>query len=169
MAEALRLLQGKKLTAEVVSVATVQEEIGLRGAHTSTYSVDPTVGIAVDVTHATDYPQLSNTKYGDTRLGGGPVILRGANANPIVVQRLMEAARAEDIPFQVLAFPRGTGTDANAIQLTRGGVATGLIGIPLRYMHTPSEVVSLADVENTARLLAAFAERVEKDADFRPQ
>lgn len=169
VAEALRLLQGKKLTAEVVSVATVQEEIGLRGAHTSTYSVDPTVGIAVDVTHATDYPQLSNTKYGDTRLGGGPVILRGANANPIVVQRLMEAARAEDIPFQVLAFPRGTGTDANAIQLTRGGVATGLIGIPLRYMHTPSEVVSLADVENTARLLAAFAERVEKDADFRPQ
>ncbi len=165
--EAMRLLKGDKLRASVFSVATVQEEIGLRGATTSAYAVDPDVGIAVDVCHATDHPEVSKVKVGEVLLGKGPVIHRGANANRKVVDLLKKAAKEENIPFQMKAIARGTGTDANAIQLTRKGVATGLIGIPLRYMHTPSEVVSLADVENTAKLLAAFARRVSSKVDFR--
>lgn len=166
--EALRYLKDDQLQAAVYSVATVQEEIGLRGAHTSTFSVEPVVGIAVDVTHATDHPEINKLKSGEILLGGGPVITRGANANPKVVELLMLAAYEEDIPYQVKANPRGTGTDANAMQLSRGGVAAALIGIPLRYMHTPSEMVNLNDVENTAKLLAAFARRVTSDMDFRP-
>ncbi|MCA9740694.1 MAG: M42 family metallopeptidase [Deferribacteres bacterium] len=166
--EALRLLKGKKLACAVHSVATVQEEVGLRGARTSGYAVDPQVGVAVDVTHATDSPEINVRRDGEIKLGGGPVILRGANANPKVVELLMDAANAEKIPFQIEAIAGGTGTDANAIQLSRGGVATGLVSIPLRYMHTPSEVVSLEDVKNTAKLLAAFAQRVTPEVDFKP-
>lgn len=168
VAEALRLLQGETLAAAVHGVATVQEEIGLRGAYTSAFGVDPVVGVAIDVTHATDHPEVNIKKAGEVKLGGGPVILRGANANPHVSDLLLTAAREEQIPHQVQAHPRGTGTDANAIQLTRAGVAAGLVSIPLRYMHTPSEVVSLEDVANTARLLAAFARRITADMDFRP-
>lgn len=166
--EALRLLQEEKIAAAVYSVATVQEEIGLRGARTSAFGIDPVVGVAVDVTHATDHPEVDLRKEGDIKLGGGPVITRGANANPKVVELLLEAARAEKIPCQVDATAGGTPTDANMIQVSRSGVAAGLVSIPLRYMHTPSEIVSLEDVENTARLLAAFARRVTPDLDFRP-
>ena len=166
--EALRLLKDKAIAAAVYSVATVQEEIGLRGARTSAYSVNPDVGIAVDVTHATDSPEINVKREGSIKLGKGPVILRGANANPKVVDLLMEAAKEEKIPFQIEAIARGTGTDANNIQLSRGGVATGLVSIPLRYMHTPSEIVSLEDVENTVKLLVAFASRVSTEHDFRP-
>ncbi len=168
VAETLRLLQGKELSAAVYSVASVQEEIGLRGARTSAFAIDPRVGIGVDVTHATDHPEVDPRKEGDIRLGEGPVILRGANANPVVVEKLIEAAEAEDIPYQIQAIAGGTGTDANVIQLNRAGVAAGLVSIPLRYMHTPSELVSLQDVENTARLLAAFSQRVTNEVDFRP-
>ena len=165
--EALRLLKKDQLRASVFSVATVQEEIGLRGATTSAYAVDPDIGIAVDVCHATDHPEVSKVKVGEVLLGGGPVIHRGANANRKVVELLQVAAEEEKIPYQMKAIARGAPNDANVIQLTRKGVATGLIGIPLRYMHTPSEVVSLSDVENTAKLLAAFARRVTPEVDFR--
>ncbi|MFQ5631750.1 MAG: M42 family metallopeptidase [bacterium] len=168
VAEALRLLKGKELACAVYSVATVQEEVGLRGARTSGYAVNPQVGVAVDVTHATDSPEINVKKEGEIKLGKGPVILRGANANPRVVEMLMQAAKTEKLPFQIEAIAGGTGTDANAIQLSRGGVATGLVSIPLRYMHTPSEVVSLEDVENTAKLLAAFARQVTPEVDFKP-
>jgi len=162
--ETLRRLapQKKKLAARVVAVATAQEEIGTRGATVAAYSVDPQLAVAVDVGHATDHPDCDNRKFGETKLGGGPILCRGANINPLVYKKLLAAAKAAKIPHQFEADPRPTGTDARAIQMGRGGVATGLVSIPLRYMHTPSEVVDLEDVENCVKLLVAFALSLEK-------
>ncbi|HRI82163.1 MAG TPA: M42 family metallopeptidase [Opitutaceae bacterium] len=152
----------KKLAAKVVSVATAQEEIGVRGATTSAYLADPHIAVAVDVGHATDHPDCDNRKYGETKLGGGPIICRGANINPKIYDRLLGAAKKLKIPYQLEADPRPTGTDARAIQVARGGIATGLISVPLRYMHTPSEVVDLEDVERCVKLLVEFAKGLEK-------
>jgi endoglucanase len=162
--EVLRRLAGqrKKLSARVVAVATAQEEIGVRGATTAAYAVDPHFAIAVDVGHATDHPDCDPRKHGETKLGGGPIICRGPNINPILYDRLVGVAEAAGIPHQFEADPRPTGTDARAIQMGRAGVATGLVSIPLRYMHTPSEVVDLADVEHTVQLLVAFALSLRK-------
>ncbi len=159
----IRLAKEKKpLAAKVVSVATTQEEIGVRGATTSAYLVNPHIAIAVDVGHATDHPDCDNRKFGETKLGGGPILCRGANINPKVYDRLLKAAKKADIPYQVEADPRPTGTDARAMQMGRGGVATGLVSIPLRYMHTPSEVVDLEDVERCVRLLVEFAQALDQ-------
>jgi len=158
----IRLSKEKNFSAKVVSVATAQEEIGVRGATTAAYSVNPHLAIAVDVGHATDHPDCDNRKYGETKLGGGPIICRGANINPKVYQKLIAAAKKAGIPYQLEADPRPTGTDARAIQVGRGGVATGLVSIPLRYMHTPSEVVDLEDVERCVQLLVEFARALEK-------
>jgi len=166
--EVLRLLAGKTFDAAVYAVSTVQEEVGLRGARTSAYGIDPKVGVAVDVCHATDHPDMDRRRVGDIKLGVGPAIARGPNISPIVERMLIEAAEAEGIPYQIEAAPGGTGTDANAIQLTRAGVATGLVSIPLRYMHTAAEVISLEDLVNVSRLLAAFILRVKDDTDFTP-
>jgi endoglucanase len=152
----------KKLEAKVVSVATTQEEIGVRGATTAVYAVNPHIAVAVDVGHATDHPDCDNRKYGEVRLGGGPIICRGANINPKVFALLSECAKKLKIPHQFEADPRPTGTDARAIQMGRGGVATGLVSVPLRYMHTPSEVVDLDDVENCVQLLVEFAQSLGK-------
>jgi endoglucanase len=166
--EALRLLHGKSLQAAVYCVSTVQEEIGLRGATTSTYGIRPAVGIAVDVCHATDTPGNDKKQLGDTRLGDGPVLFRGPNINPRVLERLEESARARQLPVQVRGTPRATGTDANAMQLSREGVATGLVGIPNRYMHSPVEVVSLNDLDAAAQLLAEFCLRATPQMDWTP-
>lgn len=166
--EALRLLSRRKLAAGVFAVSTTQEEIGLRGAQTSCFGVEPKVGIAVDVTFASDTPGDSKKATSDVKLGGGPAIVRGANINPKLYTRLIEAAEAKNIPYQLEAAPGGTGTDANAMQLSRAGVATALIGVPLRYMHTPVEVLCLRDLENTAKLLAEVIARIDADADFTP-
>jgi endoglucanase len=152
----------KKLKAKVVAVATAQEEIGVRGATTSAYTVNPHFALAVDVGHATDHPDCDNRKYGETKLGGGPIICRGPNINPKVYARLVQAAKRLKIPYQLEADPRPTGTDARAIQMGRGGIATGLVSVPLRYMHTPSEVVDLEDVERCVRLFIEFALSLEK-------
>jgi tetrahedral aminopeptidase len=168
--EALR--RAKKeggLNVALYAVATVQEEIGLRGAITSAYGIHPHVGVAVDVTHATDCPTIDKTQEGDIKLGGGPVIYRGPNMNPCVVDRLRGAAEAADIAVQWGASGRGTGTDANAIQLARGGVAAGLISIPNRYMHSAVEMISLTDIDRAADLLAQFALAIEAGADFTPR
>jgi putative aminopeptidase FrvX len=157
------------LNVALFGVSTVQEEIGLRGAITSAYGVNPHVGVAVDVTHATDCPTIDKTQEGDVKLGGGPVIYRGPNMNPLVVNRLRAAAEAAEIAVQWGASGRGTGTDANAIQLARGGVATGLISIPNRYMHSAVELISLDDIDQAADLLAEFALRIEVEADFTPR
>ncbi len=157
-----RLGKVKKPAASVVSVATTQEEIGTRGAIASGYSVQPHLAVAVDVGHSTDHPDCDPRKHGETKLGGGPIICRGANINPFMFERLLSCAEQHDIPHQLEADPRPTGTDARAIQIGRGGVATGLISVPLRYMHTPSEIVDLEDIENCVRLLTVFAQSLKK-------
>lgn len=154
VAEALRRVKALHPQAAVFAVATVQEEIGLRGARTSAFGVDPDVGIAVDVTFATDFPSMDARKTSELKLGAGPAILRGANANRRLGDRLIETAEAAAIPHQLEAEAGGTGTDANAMQISRAGMAAGLVGVPLRYMHTPCEVISLADADNAAELLA---------------
>jgi len=166
--EVLRLLHGQEFEACVVGVSTVQEEIGLRGAYTSAFSSEADVGIALDVAHGTDTPGVEKKKAGDFRVGGGPIIARGANINPRVYELMVETAEVEGIAYQVGPAARGTGTDANAMQLSRGGMATGLLSVPLRYMHTPNELLSLVDLETTAKLLAAFCVRLTKDQDFTP-
>jgi endoglucanase len=166
--ECLRLLHGRPLEAGVYCVSTVQEEIGFRGATTSSYGIHPEVGIAVDVTHATDTPGNDKKQVGDAALGKGPVLGRGPNINPHVFDRLREAAHQHELPHQVKAHPRGTGTDANAIQLSRDGVAAGLVGIPNRYMHSPVEVVSLQDLVTASRLLAEFCVSVTAQMDWTP-
>jgi endoglucanase len=166
--ETLRLLHGRPLEAAVYCVSTVQEEIGLRGAYTSAHGIKPIIGIAVDVTHATDTPGNDKKQLGDTKLGAGPVVYRGPNINPRVFDRLESTARSHDIPVQVRGAPRATGTDANPIQISRDGVAAGLIGIPNRYMHSPVEVVALADLERAARLLADFCASVTPESDWTP-
>jgi endoglucanase len=168
VAETLRLLQGQPLAAAVYGVSTVQEEIGLRGAQTASYGINPEVGVALDVCHAVDYPEADKLqrKVGDVRIGHGPVIARGANISPRVFDLLVSTAREEKIPFQVEAAPRGTGTDANAMQLNRAGMATGLVSVPLRYMHTPCEVLSLGDLDNACRLCAAFARRLTAEMNW---
>jgi len=171
VAEALRLIAEKResLQAAVYAVSTVQEEIGLRGAHTSAFGIDPDVGVAVDVTHATDSPDMDKRKTGEVNLGGGPSITRGANINPVVYERLVEAAKKNGFAYQVEGEPRGTGTDANAIQLTRAGVAAGLVSLPLRYMHTTVEMAALRDFEQAAELLTTFCLDLTPGASFIPE
>ena len=166
--EVLRLLHGRELKASVIGVSTVQEEIGLRGAIASAFSSEAEVGIALDVAHGTDTPGIEKKKAGDFHVGKGPMIARGANINPRVFELMVATAEKEGIQYQVASAARGTGTDANVMQISRGGMATGLLSVPLRYMHTPNELLSLEDLENTARLLAAFCASLGKDHDFTP-
>jgi len=168
IAEVLRLLKDKKISVAVYATATTQEELGLRGARTSAFTIDAEVGIAVDVTHGNDFPTSSKTKHGEVDLGKGPVMTRGANVTPMVEKLLAAAAKKHDIPLQVEAQGGGTGTDANIMQMTKSGMATGLVSIPLRYMHTPSEVISLDDLENAAKLIAAFIEDLEPETNWTP-
>jgi endoglucanase len=166
--EALRRASLKKLNCSLYAVSTVQEEIGLRGAQTSAFGVDPHIGIAVDVTHATDCPTIEKKQEGDIALGKGPVIYRGPNMNPLVVQRLIETAKAGEVPYQLAASGRATGTDANSLQVNRSGVATGLVSVPNRYMHSAVETISLADIDHAANLLAGFVLRLTGQEDFTP-
>lgn len=163
-----KLARAGRAKGDFVAAATVQEEIGTRGATTSAYGVNPDVAVAFDVTHATDYPGIDKTKYGDFVCGGGPVIARGPNINPLVFERLVAAAEAEGVPYQIEAEPSVTGTDARAIQVARGGIPCGLVSVPLRYMHTPTEVVCLKDLQATVDLLVRFALDLEEDACFVP-
>ena len=166
--EAARRAVAQGINVGLFAVSTVQEEIGLRGAQTSTFGVDPHVGIAVDVTHATDCPTIDKRQEGDIKLGGGPVIERGPNVNPRLFDRLVETAASANIPCQIAAHNRGTGTDANAIQLSRAGVVTGLVSIPNRYMHSAVETIALDDIDKSADLLAAFISGLTGNEDFTP-
>lgn len=168
VAETLCRVNREKLRCGVYGVSTVQEELGLRGARTSAFGIAPHIGIAIDVTFASDCPDVDKRKVGDVALGKGPVIARGPNVNPKIFQRLVEVAKAHGIPYQVQAEPRATGTDANAIQVTREGVVTGLIGIPNRYMHTPSEIIDIEDVENAIQLLVLFLESLTGEEAWIP-
>ncbi len=171
VAEVLRSIGRKKERprCSVYGVSTVQEELGLRGATTSAYQIQPDVGVAVEVGHATDYPEMDKKRVGEQKLGAGPIIARGANINPIVYDLMLRAAKKSRIPFQVLGAPRATATDANVIQLSRKGVATALVSVPLRYMHTPTEVLSLKDLEATCQLLVAFIYELKEAMSFIPK
>lgn len=172
IAEALRLLReegGLDPQVGVYAAATVQEEIGSRGAQIAAFAIAPQTGIAVDMGQATDYPDAPVTRYGVLDLGEGPGIDRGANTNQAVCAILIEAAKRDDIPFQVHVTAGSTPTDAQAMQVNGRGMATALLNVPLRYMHTPSEVVDLRDVEATARLMAAYCRSITAETDFTPR
>jgi endoglucanase len=172
VAEAMRLLSqdgGLHPDVSVFAVGTVQEEIGSRGAKTAAFGIGAQSGIAVDMEHAIDYPGVSPSRYGQLDLGKGPSISRGPNTNQAVFSLLTEAAQQENIPYQVQVAPSATPTDEGALQLNQAGMATGLVGVPLRYMHTPGEVLSLTDVENCSRLVAAFCRMITPDTDFTPR
>jgi putative aminopeptidase FrvX len=154
--ETLRRLKGRKVKVGVYGVTSVQEEIGLRGAQTSAFGIDPHVGIAVDVGFASDFPGSDPKRTGECHLGKGPTLHRGPNINPVLGRLLEATAKKRKIPYQVTAEPRATGTDANAIQVNRAGVAAALLSVPNRYMHTPVEVISLDDLDNASKLLAEF-------------
>jgi len=169
--EALRLVAKKKPKAAIYAVATTQEEIGSRGAITGAFGLDPSVGIAVDVGQGTDTPNMdvAKKKYSECSLGAGPQVTRGPNINPILRERIVAAAEANGIPYQHEAYPRATPTDAAPIQIARAGVASALIGIPCRYMHSPSELIHLDDVENAAKLIAHAIVDIDDKADFVPR
>jgi putative aminopeptidase FrvX len=152
---------------DVYAAAVAQEEITFAGARTTAYSLRPDIAIVVDVTFATDQPGTEVKELGKHEFGSGPVLTRGSTLDPQVFELLYAAGEAEGIPFTVSASARHTGTDADAFHLSRAGIPTGVVSIPLRYMHSPVEMVQLDDVENTARLIAAFARRLESGADFR--
>lgn len=154
--------------AGAVAVATVQEEIGYSGggARSSAFSLEPDAALVVDVTFATDMPEASTREVGEHSIGGGPVLSRGSANHPLVVDRLVEAAEEGEIPHTLQAAPRATRTDADGIFMVRAGVPTAVVSVPNRYMHSPSELVSAADLDRTARLLAAFVRRLERETSF---
>ncbi|MEI6157710.1 MAG: M42 family peptidase, partial [Atribacterota bacterium] len=145
-----------------------QEELGLRGARNSAFGIDPHLGLAIDVTFSSDCPDIDKRKVGDISLGKGPVIARGPNINPRLGKMLMNIASQNNIPFQVQAESRATGTDANPIQINRSGVTTGLVSIPNRYMHTPSEVVDLEDIDHAISLLSLFLQSLTTQENWIP-
>ncbi|HSJ33099.1 MAG TPA: M42 family metallopeptidase [Longimicrobiales bacterium] len=168
--EALRILAKKKSKAMVAAVATTQEEIGYAGggARTSAYTVNPHIAIVVDVTFASDAPGIEKKAVGEHKLGSGPVITRGSATNARLVERLAEIAEQEKIPFSLTAAPRYTATDADAIYLSRHGVATAVLSVPNRYMHSPNEIVSVSDLEATARLIASFCQKLSESDNWLP-
>jgi len=159
----------ERLACNLYSVSTVQEEIGLRGAKTAAGSIHPDVAIAVDVTHASDCPTIDKQQQGDIRLGAGPVIVRGPNMNPLVVKRLISLAEDHKIPYQLAAVGRATPNDANVLQVHGGGVATGLVALPNRYMHSAVETISTSDIDFAAELLSLFARHLTAADDFIPR
>ncbi|MGE0159577.1 MAG: M42 family metallopeptidase [Gemmatimonadales bacterium] len=169
--EALRMLTRARLQSSVIAAATVQEEIGYSGggARTSAYALEPDLAIVVDVTFSSDVPDVDKKEVGERRLGSGPVLTRGSASHDSLFEALARIAEAEGIPYTVQAAPKATRTDADGIYLTRRGVPTALVSVPNRYMHSPNEVVSLEDVRNTARLIAAFARSVGSATDFTPR
>jgi endoglucanase len=169
VAETLRELHGKKLHVAVYGVGTVQEELGLRGACTSAFGIGPDIGFAIDVGFTTDIPGVEKKHLGDIRLGKGPILARNADNNPVLASHLVATAQKHDIPIQrVSGYRASGGTDTAQIQMTRGGVATALVSIPNRYMHTPVEICDLRDVEAAIRLLTETIATFRKDESFIP-
>jgi endoglucanase len=165
--EAARLIaEAGGARGDVCALAVAQEEITFAGARTTAFSLEPDLAIVVDVTFATDAPDTNEKEVGRHRFGSGPVLQRGATLDPRLFELMHAAGEAEGIPFTITASGRATGTDADAFHAARGGVPTGVVSVPLRYMHTPVEMVQLDDVQNAARLIAAFARRLESGVSF---
>jgi putative aminopeptidase FrvX len=169
VAEALRLLKESKakLHAEVCAVSNVQEEVGLLGARQIAYSLKPDIALVVDVTHATDYPNVNKPQHGEVKVGAGPSLTHGGCNHPEVVARLEQVAQSKKITLQHEAMSSTSGTDTDAIFWTRGGIASALVSLPNRYMHSPVEVVSLKDLELIPELLAAFAASLKPGEEFK--
>ena len=166
-AEAARLVaEAGGAPGDVIALAVVQEETGFAGSRTSAYSVRPDLAIAVDVTFATDQPGVELGEITKHGLGSGPVIARGTMLHPHIFELLYETAEADGMQFSVESLGRRTGTDADAIHPSRAGIPTGLVSVPLRYMHSPIEMVCLKDVEDAARLIAGFAQRLKPGISF---
>ncbi len=166
-AEAARLVaESGGAPGDVVGLAVVQEETTFAGSRTSAFAHEPDVAIVVDVTFETDQPGVELGEMTKHTFGSGAVIARGTTLHPKVSELLHDAAEDEGIPFTVESLGRGTGTDADAIHLSRSGVPTGLVSVPSRYMHSPVEMVALADIDAAARLIAAFAARLTAETSF---
>lgn len=170
VAEVLRLVSESNvlLPVDLYGVSSVQEEVGLRGGRTSAFSINPDVGICVEVDFSTDQPDLDKKSAGDVKLGSGPILPRGANINPALFDVFANSAESDKIPVQFTGLPGATGTDANVMQISRSGVATALVKIPLRYMHTPVEVLSLSDLENAVKLIVSSLSRIKERNIFIP-
>jgi putative aminopeptidase FrvX len=166
--ETVRLLTEDRPNLDIYALAATQEEVSFAGAHTATFRLAPAVAIAIDVTHATDYPDADKKRDGEVKIGGGPVLTRGASLNPKVFIGLREAAMRLGLDAPIQAAAKSSGTDADAMILTGAGTATGLVSIPNRYMHSPNEVVSLSDLSSAARLISEFVRTITPDSDFRP-
>jgi putative aminopeptidase FrvX len=151
---------------DVAAVAATQEEITFAGARTTMFTLKPDIAIVVDVTFSTDAPGSEEKEIGSHKFGSGPVITRGSTLDPQLFELLHATAEEAGIPFTLAATARYTGTDADAVHIARGGIPTGVVSIPLRYMHSPVEMVQFEDVENTAKLIAAFAQRLDADLSF---
>ena len=169
VAEALRLLSQstRRFNAEICVVSNIMEEVGCFGARQIAYTLKPDAALVVDVTHATDYPTVNKAQHGDIAVGRGPTLTHGGPNHAEVVARLEEVAEANRIPIQHEAISSTSGTDTDVIFWTRGGIPSGLISLPNRYMHSPVEVVSLKDLEMIPRLLAAFAQSLKKSEQFK--
>lgn len=169
VAETLRLLAGAKgkLKAEICAVSNIQEEVGLLGARQIAYSLKPDIALVVDVTHATDYPTVSKIQHGNVKVGSGPTITRNGSNHPEVIARIEQVAKTKKIPLQHETASSTSGTDADAIFWTRGGIPSALISLPNRYMHSPVEVVSLKDLAMIPELMAAFALSLKKGEEFK--
>lgn len=162
VAEALaRLNRSDSLSATICALASIQEENGAYGATMSAYKLDPNLVIVIDGTHGTDFPDVSKERHGDVKVGKGPVISVGSVAHPGVVDMLKETAEESRIDVQFEIAPRWSGTDADVIMLSKGGTPCANVSVPMRYMHTPSEVLNLGDLEKTVNLLVAFCERMD--------
>lgn len=166
--EAARLLAADRPVVDLYAVATTQEETTYGGAYTAAFSLPSLAAIAIDVTHATDYPGADKKRDHDVRIGGGPVLTRGVTLNDGVYRGLRAAAERLAIPYAIQATGKSSGTDADAMIRTGSGTATGLVSIPNRYMHSPNEIVSLADLNNAARVIAEFVRSLTPESDFRP-
>jgi endoglucanase len=166
--EALRRYAEKPGSAHVIAVATTQEEIGYRGggAGVCANCLGPQMALVVDVTFATDHPGVEKKEIGEAKIGGGPVLARGSIISPVVFNLLRKTAEKKKMPYTVHAAGRDTSTDADAIHIAREGVATALVSVPNRYMHSPNEMVSLKDVDNIATLLAETCRAVNSKTDF---
>jgi putative aminopeptidase FrvX len=170
-AEGLRLAAEKRgeLKVRVVAVSTVQEEVGLRGAAMIAEALHPDVALVTDVGHATDSPGINHAQHGHFKLGGGPKISIGGSMQPEVVQRLFDVAKQKDIVVQRTAAPGSSGTDTDAIFVRRGGIPSGLVSLPIRYMHTTVEMTALKDLEQIGEIFAGFCMSLKGDETFVPK
>ncbi|TFH31193.1 MAG: M42 family peptidase [Promethearchaeota archaeon] len=169
VAEIMKRLKEEQFHAALYGISTTQEEVGLRGAQTSVFSVEPDIALVYDVDFVMDTPSSEEKYHGRVKLGGGPIVATGPNMNPILFDLIVKTAEEMEIAIQIIAEPRGTGTDANTIQLSKSGVCIGLFGIPNRYMHSYSEIVNLQDVEEIICLSVEVIKRITPEMNFIPK